>query len=101
MWSFRDITEHERLKEELAHQALHDPLTGLPNKALFADRIDRAVARLDRNGRRLAVLFVDLDDFKNVNDTLGHWAGDALLVQIGERLTKQLRLADTAAAPRW
>ena len=97
VWSFRDITEHERLKEELAHQALHDPLTGLPNKALFADRIDRAVARLDRNGRRLAVLFVDLDDFKNVNDTLGHWAGDALLVQIGERLTKQLRLADTAA----
>ena len=97
VWSFRDITEHERLKAELAHQALHDPLTGLPNKALFADRIDRAVARLDRNGRRLAVLFVDLDDFKNVNDTLGHWAGDALLVQIGERLTKQLRLADTAA----
>ena len=97
VWTFRDITEHEQLKQQLAHQALHDALTGLPNKSLFRDRIEHAVARLHRNQRQLAVLFVDLDDFKNVNDTLGHWAGDALLVQLGERLTHQLRQADTAA----
>ena len=97
VWSFRDITEHERLKEQLAHQALHDSLTGLANKTLFRDRLEQAVARLQRNGHQIAVLFVDLDDFKNVNDTLGHWAGDALLVQLGERLTNQLRPADTVA----
>ena len=97
VWSFRDITEHERLKQQLVHQALHDSLTGLPNQALFRDRVDHAVERLSRTGRRVAVLFVDLDDFKNVNDTLGHWAGDELLAQLSERLTGQLRLADTAA----
>jgi len=97
VWSFRDITEHERLKQQLAHQALHDSLTGLPNKSLFRDRIDQSVARLNRSENRIAVLFVDLDDFKNVNDTLGHWAGDALLVQLSDRLTDQLRQSDTAA----
>jgi diguanylate cyclase (GGDEF)-like protein len=97
VWTFQDITEHEELKQQLAHQALHDSLTGLPNKSLFRDRVDHAVARLHRNQHQVAVLFVDLDDFKNVNDTLGHWAGDALLVQLSERLTHQLRTADTAA----
>jgi diguanylate cyclase (GGDEF)-like protein/PAS domain S-box-containing protein len=97
VWTFQDITEHEELKQQLAHQALHDSLTGLPNKSLFRDRVDHAVARLHRNQHRVAVLFVDLDDFKNVNDTLGHWAGDALLVQLGERLRHQLRSTDTAA----
>jgi len=97
VWTFRDITEHEQLKQQLAHQAFHDSLTGLPNQDLFRDRIDQAVARLHRNEHQVAVLFVDVDDFKSVNDTLGHWAGDALLVQISERLTNQLRLADTAA----
>jgi diguanylate cyclase (GGDEF)-like protein/PAS domain S-box-containing protein len=97
VWTFRDITEHEQLKQQLAHQALHDSLTGLPNKSLFRDRIDHAVARLHRSQHQVAVLFVDLDDFKNVNDTLGHWAGDALLVQLGERLTHQLRRGDSAA----
>ena len=97
VWSFRDVTEHERLKQQLVHQALHDSLTGLPNQTLFRDRIDHAVARLRRTEHQVAVLFVDLDDFKNVNDTLGHWAGDVLLVKISERLTVQLRLADTAA----
>ena len=97
VWSFRDITEQEQLKHELAHQALHDSLTGLANQALFRDRIDHAAARLHRHEHELAVLFIDLDDFKNVNDTLGHSAGDALLVQISERLTSQLRLEDTAA----
>jgi diguanylate cyclase (GGDEF)-like protein/PAS domain S-box-containing protein len=97
VWSFRDITEHEELKHQLAHQALHDSLTGLPNKSLFCDHVDHAVARLARSQNRVAVLFIDLDDFKNVNDTLGHWAGDALLVQLAERLQHQLRRGDTAA----
>jgi diguanylate cyclase (GGDEF)-like protein/PAS domain S-box-containing protein len=97
VWSFRDITEQEQLKHELAHQALHDSLTGLANQALFRDRLDHAAVRLRRRDRQLAVLFIDLDDFKNVNDTLGHWAGDALLVHVSERLTSQLRLEDTAA----
>jgi len=97
VWSFRDITEQEQLKQELAHQALHDSLTGLANQALFRDRIDHAAARLSRHRHQLAVLFIDLDDFKNVNDTLGHWAGDALLVQISERVVRQLRAEDTAA----
>ena len=97
VWSFRDITEQEQLKQELAHQALHDSLTGLANQALFRDRIDHAAARLHRHEHQLAVLFIDLDDFKNVNDTLGHWAGDALLVQISERLVSRLRVEDTAA----
>jgi diguanylate cyclase (GGDEF)-like protein/PAS domain S-box-containing protein len=97
VWSFRDITEQEQLKQELAYQALHDSLTGLANQALFRDRVDHASARLHRKNHQLAVLFIDLDDFKNVNDTLGHWAGDALLVQISERLVNQLRAEDTAA----
>ena len=97
VWSFRDITEHEELKQQLAHQALHDSLTTLPNTTLFRDRIDHAVARLHRSQNRVAVLFIDLDDFKNVNDTLGHWAGDALLVQLAERLEHLLRRGDTAA----
>ena len=97
VWSFRDITEHEELKQQLAHQALHDSLTGLPNKSLFCDRIEHAIAQLHRSPNRVAVLFIDLDDFKNVNDTLGHWAGDALLVQLADRLTHQLRRGDTAA----
>ena len=97
VWSFRDITAQEQLKHELAHQALHDSLTGLANQALFRDRVEHAAARLHRREGQLAVLFFDLDDFKNVNDTLGHWAGDALLVHVSERLTSQLRLEDTAA----
>jgi diguanylate cyclase (GGDEF)-like protein/PAS domain S-box-containing protein len=97
VWSFRDITEPERLRQQLVHQAQHDSLTGLANQSLFRDRIDHAVARLDRTEHQVAVLFVDLDDFKYVNDTLGHWAGDALLAQFSERLASQLRVADTAA----
>ena len=97
VFSFRDITEHEQLKRELARQALHDALTGLPNKTLFRDRTDHAITRLRRSQRHLAVLFVDLDDFKHVNDTYGHWAGDALLVQLAERLSATLRAGDTIA----
>ena len=81
--------------EELRHQALHDALTGLPNRALIMDRIERLLARNHRNGTRGAALYVDLDEFKNVNDTLGHEAGDRLLKGVAARLTATLRDADT------
>ncbi len=97
VWSFRDVTEHQRLEKELAHQAFHDPLTGLANQALFRDRVEHAATRLQRSGGHLAVLFVDLDDFKTVNDSLGHSAGDALLKIVSERITGCLRVGDTAA----
>jgi len=97
VWSFRDVSEHRRLQNELTHQAFHDPLTGLANQALFRDRVDHAATRLQRNGGQLAVLFIDLDDFKTVNDSLGHSAGDALLMIVSDRLTSCLRAGDTAA----
>ncbi len=97
VWSFRDVTEHRRLQSELIHQAFHDPLTGLANQALFRDRVDHATTRLQRHGGQLAVLFIDLDDFKTVNDSLGHSAGDDLLRIVSERLTSCLRQGDTAA----
>jgi diguanylate cyclase (GGDEF)-like protein/PAS domain S-box-containing protein len=97
VWSFRDITERVRLERELAHQAFHDSLTGLANQALFRDRVTHALARAARRQTQLAVLFLDLDDFKTVNDSLGHTAGDALLVAVAERLRDCLRGTDTAA----
>src|SRR4029077_10438548 len=97
VWSFRDISDHRRLQNELTHQAFHDPLTGLANQALFRDRVDHAATRLQRNGGQLAVLFIDLDDFKTVNDSLGHSAGDALLRIVSDRLVSCLRAGDTAA----
>ena len=80
---------------QLRHQALHDALTDLPNRALIMDRIDQLLARNRREGTPEAALFVDLDDFKNVNDTLGHLAGDGLLIAVAARLTTTLRDADT------
>jgi diguanylate cyclase (GGDEF)-like protein/PAS domain S-box-containing protein len=89
--------ERARSRERLAHQALHDVLTGLPNRALFADRLDQALARSRRSGRSVAVLFCDLDRFKVVNDSLGHDVGDRLLVEVAGRLRRALRPGDTVA----
>jgi diguanylate cyclase (GGDEF)-like protein/PAS domain S-box-containing protein len=97
VWSFRDVTEQRRLEQELAHQAFHDSLTGLANQALFRDRVNHALTRLSRRGAPLAVLFLDLDGFKNINDSLGHTAGDELLTGMAERLQDCLRVTDTAA----
>jgi diguanylate cyclase (GGDEF)-like protein len=83
--------------EETAHQAFHDPLTGLPNRALFLDRLHQAQARSLRSGDSVGVLFVDLDGFKTVNDSLGHSAGDQLLISVGNRLEAILRPTDTVA----
>jgi diguanylate cyclase (GGDEF)-like protein len=81
--------------DELRHQTLHDGLTGLPNRALIMDRIEQLLARSRRNGTIAAAMYIDLDNFKNVNDTLGHAAGDQLLLAVGVRLTSVLRDADT------
>ena len=92
-----DVTEQQRLARQLEHQATHDVLTGLPNRALFADRLADALIAADRSGRRTGVLLIDLDRFKEINDTLGHHVGDQLLTQIGPRLTGALRASDTVA----
>ena len=93
----RDVSERRQLEQELRHQAFHDSLTGLANRALFEDRLAHALAGLPRSGSGLTVLFVDLDDFKTVNDSLGHSAGDELLRAVGERLHHNLRGTDTVA----
>jgi diguanylate cyclase (GGDEF)-like protein len=85
------------LEEQLRHQAFHDVLTGLANRSLFRDRLDHALARASRGGRPTAVLYLDLDDFKSVNDRLGHAEGDRLLVAVGERLRASTRDGDTVA----
>jgi diguanylate cyclase (GGDEF)-like protein/PAS domain S-box-containing protein len=93
----RDVSERKAFEEQLAHQAFHDAVTGLANRALFKDRVEHAVARQAREGRPVLVLFMDLDDFKTINDSLGHAAGDHLLAEVGDRLRGSLRAADTAA----
>ncbi len=92
-----DITERKMLEQHLTHQAFHDPLTRLPNRALFMDRLGHALTRTGRKEETVAVLFLDLDNFKTVNDNLGHKVGDQLLVAMGQRLLESVRPADTVA----
>ncbi|MET9953818.1 aminotransferase class I/II-fold pyridoxal phosphate-dependent enzyme [Streptomyces sp. NPDC006339] len=95
--TLRDVTEQRKLERELTHRAFHDSLTGLPNRVLLLERIERALLRGRRESTLTCMLFVDLDDFKVVNDTMGHSVGDELLVAVARRLTSVLRLTDTAA----
>ncbi len=95
--AIRDETERKHAADALAHRASHDALTGLPNRALFLDRLDHALDRARRSRRTLAVMFLDLDDFKLVNDTRGHDVGDLLLVALTPRLRAALRPGDTIA----
>ena len=93
----RDVSERKAFEDQLAHQAFHDPVTNLANRALFVERVRHAVARTGRDGEGLAVIFLDLDDFKTINDSLGHAAGDQLLVDVARRLDGCIRATDTAA----
>jgi diguanylate cyclase (GGDEF)-like protein/PAS domain S-box-containing protein len=95
----QDITERRALHDEIFHLAFHDPLTGLANRRLFVDRLGHALATQQRSGATHALLFLDIDDFKAVNDTLGHKAGDDLLIQVGQQLRDAARSYDTVA--RW
>jgi diguanylate cyclase (GGDEF)-like protein/PAS domain S-box-containing protein len=93
----RDVSERKAFEEQLAHQAFHDPVTNLANRALFVERVRHALARARRERAGLAVVFMDLDDFKTVNDSLGHAAGDAVLLEVAKRLDACVRASDTAA----
>ncbi|HEU5271798.1 MAG TPA: EAL domain-containing protein, partial [Jatrophihabitans sp.] len=93
----RDITDRKELENQLVHEAFHDALTNLANRALFSDRVDQALRRRDRDEHPIGVLFLDLDGFKEVNDSRGHAAGDELLTQVAERLRASVRPEDTVA----
>ena len=93
----RDVTERKRAEEKLNYLAYHDSLTGLPNRVLLLKRLQQAITEADRHGRLVAVLFMDLDRFKNINDSLGHESGDSLLKQIAPRLKNGVRPGDTVA----
>lgn len=93
----RDVTERRAIQERIQHLAFHDALTGLPNRSLMQDRISQAVVRAERSNHRIAVMFIDIDNFKNINDTLGHDAGDDLLCEVASRLKDAVRGHDTIA----
>ena len=93
----RDVSERQAFEAQLIHQAFHDPLTGLANRLLFADRVDKALTQRRSTSGPLAVIFLDLDDYKNVNDSLGHHAGDEVLITVAERLNRWIRSGDTIA----
>lgn len=97
MLNCRDTTERKALEKQLAHQAFHDPLTNLPNRALFMNRLEHALMRAVRGENAVAVLFTDLDNFKLINDSLSHEVGDQLLVAVAERIQACLRPGDTVA----
>lgn len=94
---FSDITEEKEASQRLAHSASHDALTGLPNRALLHDRLNQAITKAGRDETGLALLFIDLDGFKPINDTYGHLLGDLLLQHVGERLRASIRESDTVA----
>ena len=93
----RDITERRQREEEIRQMAYHDSLTGIPNRKLFSDRLDIALAQAQRNQKKVGIAMLDLDNFKDVNDTLGHAMGDLFLKAIAERLSAELREGDTVA----
>jgi diguanylate cyclase (GGDEF)-like protein len=93
----RDVTERQEMEERLVYLAYHDMLTGLPNRSLFMDRLRNALARGQRTGQHTALVFLDLDQFKDVNDTLGHMEGDAVLREVATRLANAVRASDTVA----
>ena len=95
--SFTDITEQKKAEEQIRHLAYHDTLTGLANRFTVLDRLERAISHGRRNNSAVAVMFIDLDNFKEINDTLGHDVGDDLLVQVAGRLQEQVRESDTVA----
>ncbi|WP_417585952.1 diguanylate cyclase domain-containing protein [Nitrincola sp.] len=94
---FEDITARKKAQEALAYQATHDGLTGLPNRTLFYDRLNQALTAAERYGTAFALMYIDLDAFKPVNDTLGHAAGDQVLVEVARRIQSAVRQSDTVA----
>jgi len=97
IWVLHDVTDRKQKEQAIEHAALHDTLTGLPNRALLSDRLEQAIKRAERTNTKFGVLFVDLDRFKIVNDSIGHDGGDQLLRTVAERLRRRVRSADTVA----